>query len=117
MIANKTTRWINVIDYVICNYNHRVHRTLGKAYADMTMGDVLELNQKLKQQNKVSILKLNQYNVGDKVRYLIKKNVFDKGSKKFSSDIWTVTAIRGYNIQIELADQIQFKKYWELKKV
>ena len=66
---------------------------------------------------KISILNLNQYNVDDKVRYLVEKNVFDKGSKKYSDTIWTITDITGYNIKIELADRVMYKKHWQLLKV
>ena len=81
------------------------------------MFDVYKLNKKLYKQNRVSILKLNQHNVGDKVRYLVEKNVFDTGSKKYSDTIGTITDITGYNIKIELADRVMYKKHWQLLKV
>ena len=67
----------------------------------MKMDDVEKLNIKLKDKNKVSISKLKQFNVGDRVRYMLGKNVFEKGTKKFSDNIWTITKIEGYNIRIE----------------
>ena len=40
MLYLNTNRWIDVIGDVVNNYNHRIHRTLGKAPNDMTCRDV-----------------------------------------------------------------------------
>ena len=117
MIYLNTNRWIDVIGDVVNNYNQRIHRTLGKAPNDMTHRDVSKLNKKLRIKNKPSLLKLHQYSVGDRVRYLVVKNLFSKGGKKFSKTIWTITAIKNYNLRIELNGSVLYKKYWELLKV
>ena len=56
MIYLNTTRWADVIGDVFNNYNHKIHRTLGKAPNDMTHRDVSKLNKKLRIKNKPSIL-------------------------------------------------------------
>ena len=47
MTYKGSKRWIDFISDVMHNYNHRVHKTLGKAPINMTMDDVKLLNQKL----------------------------------------------------------------------
>ena len=56
MIYLNTNRWIDIIGNVIHNYNHRIHRTLGKSPNDMTYRDVSKLKKKLRIKNKPSIL-------------------------------------------------------------
>ena len=48
---------------------------------------------------------------------MLGKNIFEKGNKKFSDSLWTITGIEGYNIRIELNGRTMHKKYWELLKV
>ena len=117
MIYLNTNRWIDIIGDVVNNYNHRIHRILGQAPNDITRRDISKLNKKLRIKNKPSLLKLHQYRVGDRVRYLFVKNLFSKGGKKFSKNIWTITAIKNYNLRIELNGLVVYKKYWELLMV
>ena len=44
MIKYDKYKWIDVIGDVVHNYNHRVHKTIEKAPADMNMDDVEKLN-------------------------------------------------------------------------
>jgi len=117
MTHNNSKRWIDFIGDAIYNYNHRIHRTLGKAPIDMTISDVVGLNKKLHKNNRESINRLNMIKIGDKVRYLLKKSIFGKGGKRFSDSVWIVKGIDGFNIEIERGSNTQFKKYWELNKV
>ena len=117
MIVYDSKRWIDFIDGVIHNYNNRVHRTLGKSPISMTRGDVTDLNRRLTMENQESKRRLNSFKVGDQVRYLVQKSIFGKGGKTFSTNIYTVTEIEGYNIKIERGDSVMYVKYWELLKV
>ena len=46
MLYLNTNRWIDIIGYVIHNYNHRIHRILGQEQNDMTHRDVSKWNKK-----------------------------------------------------------------------
>ena len=83
----------------------------------MSMDDVKSLNIQLTKQNMPSVLKLNLFTVGDRVRYLVRKGVFEKGGNTFSETVWIVTDVKHYNVRIERNGSVEFKKYWELLKV
>jgi len=83
----------------------------------MTRGDVFVLNLALAKANLPSLELMEQYKVGDKVRYLIEKSTFAKGGKRFSETIWTIRGIKNYIFTIENDGNVLYKKYWELLKV
>ena len=116
MLTRRSLNWVNIVDDAITNYNTRRHQTLGKAPNDMTAEDIKQLNSKLFDENLFSIRLLNEYKVGDSVRYLVKKSPFSKGGLEFSKTIWMITGIEHYNIKIEHDGDGKFKKYWELLK-
>jgi hypothetical protein len=103
-ISNRNTRWIDYIDNLIHNYNHRFHRTLGKSPAEMTRHDIAVLNNRLRKENMLGDIHLNKINIGDKVRtWFVKKQGagrFDKGEPRWSETIYRVIRKRPYIVGI-----------------
>jgi len=117
MLHYRTKTWIDYVDDIILNYNNRIHRTLGMSPSKMTSKNVIELNTRLHNANRESVIRLGKFNIGDRVRYLIHKSIFAKGGKRYSKLVWIIKGIDHYNIEIERDDKTMFKKYWELQKL
>ena len=120
---NKTTSWIDVLQPFIFNYNHTYHRSIKMApfaVSDDNRAQVYKtLYPKLKDHIRPRL------RVGDKVRILQEKNLFQKGYKRsWSLEIYRVSkvltqgAVDYYEIEDELGVLQSRKKYfWELNLV
>ena len=93
---NKTKKWIDVIDQFVSNYNATPHSAHGLPPQDVThenQKDVykrLYLNQSLKTDCRLKI--------GDKVRKIIDKTLFEKGyTTNWSEEIYKIKEIRQSN--------------------
>ena len=119
MVGEGIDKWTDVVYNAFYLYNQRVHRITGRAPISMNDIDIARVNRKLMIQNRESVRRMGLLNVGDLVRYLVRKTIFSKGGNTYSRDIWTITAIpsMGYQIQISNGDQVMYRKYWELKKI
>lgn len=90
------------------NYNSAPHSALTKFLGTPTApDDVSEADQEKIRTAETAksgayMEALTEFEPGDKVRKLLQKNVFDKGSTpKWSSEIYTVGGFRGYRIVLE----------------
>ena len=94
-LINDTVKWVDVIDKIIYNYNHTVNRGIGIEPAKVS--DYLEHEIILWKRDMTNILYTkvnNKFNVGDTVRILNKKVLFqDKLLPKYSSLIFTVEKV------------------------
>src|SRR5579883_3406941 len=74
---NKTFRWFNVLPKLLDNYNNSFHSSIKMAPNDVTKDKKEEIiyNEKLKSIN--ADLQQMNYHVGDKVRILKQKNIFE----------------------------------------
>jgi len=106
-----------VIGDVVHNYNNRIHSTTGFTPSKMNRDNIKSLNYKLRLENAKSKIEMRKFKVGDLVRYLMEKTVFEKGGRRFSNSVWTVIGSKGYNIKIKRNDNIKYKKHWELLKI
>ena len=83
MVAFRTEIWIDKLPELVFNYNNTTHRTLKK-----TPTQAIENNNTYEQDRAKQIAKAKKQpfncdviEVGDKVRVLLKKGVFDKGTE------------------------------------
>ena len=108
--VHDTNNWVEVLDDLVYNYNHRVNRMMGtspiKANEYMQMLHALEQYKKAKQQ-------FDRIKVGDKVRLLKDKDIFDKGRKEWSQEIYNVD---GIDHNTFLVDGKRLKHY-EVQKI
>ena len=115
----KTDRWIDVITDIIENYNTRKHRTLGCSPSEMDSEKVADLYIKLNKENEKSMEGFHSFNVGDRVRVLLKRKTFEKGPMKFSEMVYTISRIDGLSFFV-MRNGVEKKrgyKYYELVKI
>ena len=95
--AYKTRDWVSVLDDLVYNYNHRFHRVLGVAPANATeqtgLSKALEQYYAAKEQ-------FDAFKIGSKVRVLTTKDLFDKGRKEWSNDVYKIDDIEGHKIHV-----------------
>ena len=120
-ISYDTDRWIDIIDDIIYNYNHRINSGIGKQPAEMTEGDVKNLNKKLQEETKSTIKKFNKFKIGDVVRHLDGRRRFDKGPRRYSDGIFVIDSIDGLSFSLKNVKSglpaPRTYRYHELKKV
>ena len=119
----KKTRWIDILDDVVDNYNSTYHNRIKMAPNDVTWENRVTVFQnsfpKIKQRIACKLKK------GDKVRVKLNKDLFEKGfTQNWSDDIYTVVAsfqkngVCWYRIK-DAQGQIypKYKYFYELNKV
>lgn len=84
----KTKTWVTVLPSILKNYNSTIHSATKTAPKDMTAKKQDEYRLKLTMTDAQSDLK-----PGDKVRVLKPKELFEKGSDKFSRKIYTIEKV------------------------
>lgn len=98
-IAYNTNNWIDVIDKIIHNYNNKIHSTLGDTPENVIKKDnTSDVYQRLEKRiNKADEAYFNRtsFQVGDKVRLLLKKGIFEKGTERWSRTIHKVEKVDG----------------------
>jgi len=119
MKTYKTSRWFDVLPKLLDNYNNSYHSSIKMAPNDVTKDKKEEIiyNEKLKSIN--ADLQQMNYHVGDKVRILKQKNIFDKGVPNYSSQVYEISEIDGYKIYLFGKDGKVKKpyKFWQLQKI
>ena len=109
--AFKTTKYIDALQKIIHNYNNNYHT-----------GIKTTPNDAINKQEEISLLNIKQYNrakkdeikfeIGDKVRHIINKNLFDKGSNaKWSKTIYSIINKTQHSYQLS---NDKWFKYYEL---
>ena len=89
-------RWIDVLDSVISNYNQTPHRSIGMAPLDVTEENRDQVYKRLYPKSDITII--CKLKIGDKVRKIREKSLFDKGyTKKWSDEIYKITDSRQSN--------------------
>ena len=89
----KNNVWYDVIDKVVSNYNHTVHRSHGKRPIDVTDENRDEVYKKLYPKQSVPIV--CKFKIGDKVRKIREKTLFEKGyTQNWSDEIFVISAVR-----------------------
>ena len=85
-----SVRWVDVLQNISDGINNSVNRSIGMAPNEVTYENRRKVFQKL--YGKIAMPLECKFNIGDKVRIPLKKNIFDKGYKvTWTKDIYTVT--------------------------
>jgi len=121
--ANNTKRWISVIDDFVSNYNRTYHRSIKMAPADVNENNRAQVFQTLFPRAKFNLKP--RLKIGDRVRILKEKNLFEKGySRSWSLEIYIVTqalsenTVDFYKISDLNGNKVPRHKYfWELNLV
>lgn len=102
-IANDTTKWIDELDTIIKNYNNTYHRSIKMTPKEASRGFMQSFNiDKAREFNyKFDDKHNNIYQIGDKCRIKIDKNIFDKSKIKYSEDIYTIIKVMKNKVNVE----------------
>ena len=94
--------WIDVIDDIIYNYNHKVNRGIGiEPYKVNNAIEVDIINEKREKSENIREKVGEEFKVGDKVRILRKKKTFeDKLMNKYYDLIFTVVKVKKNSVDI-----------------
>ena len=89
----KTKNWLNVIDKITQNYNNLPHRSHGYKPVDVTDENRDDVYKKLYPDRHLSVV--CKLNVGDRVRKIREKTLFEKGyTQNWSDEIYVITSVR-----------------------
>ena len=115
MNANNTLTFVDKLPDFIENYNNSIHSTIHAKPADIYNGKIIPIDNN-DEKNVSNLL------IGDKVRYALKLNTFDKKgfTPKFSPEIYTIVEQIGNSYQLEDNNKIKLKHLYlerELLKI
>ena len=113
MIANKTNKYINVFQDLIFNYNNSYHRGIKGKSAKVAINSP-KLMKIMKEKDKLANEEEQQFYVGDNVRYIKNKVMFEKGTAPKWSEI--LHKIIKANKHSYVLDNNKSYKYYEVKK-
>ena len=89
----KNNIWYDVIDKVVSNYNHTTHRSHGRRPIDVTDENRDDVYKKLYPKQSVSVV--CKFKIGDKVRKIREKTLFEKGyTQNWSDEIFIISSVR-----------------------
>ena len=89
----KTKRWIDVLSQIVKNYNHTPHRSIGMAPIKVTFQNSGEVYKKMFGDTIGRVIP--RLAVGDRVRILRDKTLFEKGyTPNWSTEIYIIDEVR-----------------------
>ena len=114
---NKTKRYIDVLQQMVDNYNSTPHRSIGMAPKDVNLSNRNQVFKKLYKQDVTrSIPRLA---VGDKVRIVKEKALFEKGyTRNWSLDLYTIVSAKSrggvdyYKVEDESGNILPRQRYY-----
>jgi len=113
-IMHNTMNYIDVLPSIVYNYNNSYHSSIKLKPNEVKSNDVKILSILNKKYND-ALYSEQKFNIGDKVRYITNKKLFEKGSlAKWSKTLHTIISTTAHTYTL---DNGQTKKYYELQKV
>ena len=98
--------WYEHLNQAINIYNNTVHTATGYKPNDVSLDIANKLREeKLKHNIQITDKQNQMFQVGDKVRYFINKTQFQKGSGKFSAEVYPIERIEGLSIYLQGIDK------------
>lgn len=96
-----TNKYIDNLHKLVNNYNNSEHRTLGKAPSEMTTEDIEIFTGTLKGLNEDVYKKINDIQVGQRVRVIIKRKALAKGAfLEWSKKVHTIESKAGNHFKV-----------------
>ena len=90
---NKTKNWIDVLQQVVDNYNNTPHRTIGIAPSKVTFQNSEAIYKKVF--GDINLRVIPRLAVGDRVRLLREKTLFEKGyTPNWTEEIFVISDVR-----------------------
>jgi hypothetical protein len=109
--AHNTTRWVDVLQDLIDNYNGSYHRTL-KTTPNEADGGKVEGEEAARVMEVDDVA--TKYQVGDRVRLLKIKTTFGKTGETYYKGVYTVTRVNpeSYNVMNDNGDELKRTVQW-----
>ena len=99
MDNNHTNIWIDKIDDIVNSYNHTTHSTINEKPINANETKIY-LDKKANQiEVKKNINKI--FKIGDTVRIVIDKKIFDKGHHRYSNEIYKIIDVNNNRFKCE----------------
>ena len=122
-VKNETKRWIDVLDQLIDNYNNTPHRTIGMSPNKVTDDNANKVFQKMFPD--IELQAKPRLHIGDKVRKITEKTIFEKGYKQsWSTEMYRISDVKqsAGRVWYIISDmngnrQPGIKYYWQLNLV
>ena len=93
---NKTRKWIDIIEQVSKNYNNSPHSAHGFKPVDVTEENRKTVYEKMYPDRNISVV--CKFKIGDKVRKIREKTLFEKGyTQNWSDEVYKIVDIRQSN--------------------
>ena len=93
---SKKSRWIDVIDQIVENYNNTPHRSIGMAPVKVNDANRKRVYKRLYPDQSLTVV--CKLKVGDKVRKVIEKEIFEKGyTQNWSTEVFVIDSVRQSN--------------------
>jgi hypothetical protein len=120
MKSHKTKTWYNIIPDIVDNYNNTLHTTImiTPNQFNKKHGDRIRIEANLR--GVVAKQETFTFSVGDTVRVLKNKAVFEKGTERFTKGLYIIAELEKFSFILKndkgniLAQRF---KNWQLKKV
>ena len=119
----KTKRWVDILSQMTHNYNNTPHRSIGMAPSQVNDVNAADVFKKLFPDIHLNVKP--RLSVGDQVRILKEKTIFEKGYKqKWSKEIYKIYKVRStagrswYKVEDKGSSKLPgIKYYWQLNLV
>ena len=108
--AYKTTDYVKVLPDLLYNYNHRYNRAIECSPID---GDEKELFTYEHQKYLKAQQRLDLFKIGDKVRVLLNKDLFQKGRSEWSPEVYRISDIVGHRLLVNG----KWYQYYQLQRI
>ena len=102
-VAEETTRWIDDIDKIIKNYNNTENKgifNLTPKQASQEFVETYIIAQKRSQTENIELSE-QKYEIGQHIRLLKNKKLFDKMQTKYEDKIYTIIKVKKNTLDIE----------------
>lgn len=120
LIAYETNKYIDVLHMLIHNYNNTNHSTTNTTPNDVTLEIEKKIVVEAYKRAYKAIKLFRMYRVGDVVRVLVPKGLFEKGRAQYSKKTYKIKRIEGFAIYVSDENDNELEKphkYYELQKV
>ena len=102
MNTNNTNKYIDVLNQLVNNYNNTIHNSIKEKPIDIDIiGERKIYMNELRKQNEIYKDIHNKFKIGEFIRIVRTKGMFDKGIQKLSTSVYKITGNEGARVKIE----------------
>ncbi len=117
MTTYRTTKWVDVFDKLIDNYNHTLNRAINIEPANVNQSMEAEINNEARDKYKEIMKQIRNIQVGDFVRIPNSKLKFEKEGQTYSNKIYQIVDINGSKAKIKNSKNDELKTKYNIQKL